>query len=92
MNARRNSTSPDARNDRFGRNELRSPRDFLNALDRLTNAGAVPTTALAVLTEMFRDWRSPLAAKALEVIDWYFEEVPKISSDIGVDHREKVPA
>ena len=62
------------------------------AIDRLTHAGAVPTTALAVLTENFRDWRSPLAGKALEVIDWYFEEVPKISSDIGVDHREKATA
>jgi nicotinamidase-related amidase len=62
------------------------------AIERLTHAGAVPTTALAVLTEMFRDWRSPLAGEALEVIDWYFEEVPKISSDIGVDHREKVTA
>jgi nicotinamidase-related amidase len=62
------------------------------AIERLTNAGAVPTTALAVTTEMFRDWRSPLAGKALEVIDWYFEEVPKITSDIGVDHREKVTA
>jgi nicotinamidase-related amidase len=62
------------------------------AIERLTSAGAVPSTALAVLTEMFRDWRSPLAGKALEVIDWYFEEVPKISSDIGVDHREKVTA
>lgn len=62
------------------------------AIERLTNAGAVPTTALAVLTELFRDWRSPLASKALEVIDWYFAEVPKISSEIGVDHREKVTA
>lgn len=62
------------------------------AIERLTSAGAVPSTALAVLTEMFRDWRSPLAAKALEVIDWYFAEVPKISEAIGVDHREKVTA
>jgi nicotinamidase-related amidase len=62
------------------------------AIERLTNAGAVPTTALAVLTELFRDWRSPLASKALEVIDWYFAEVPKVSRDIGVDHREKVTA
>ena len=62
------------------------------AIERLTSAGAVPTTALAVNTELFRDWTSPLAGKALEVIDWYFEEVPKISSDIGVDHREKATA
>ena len=62
------------------------------AIERLTHAGAVPSTALAVLTESFRDWRSPLAGKALEVIDWYFEEVPMISSSVGVDHRAKVTA
>jgi nicotinamidase-related amidase len=62
------------------------------AIARLAHAGAVPTTALAVLTELFRDWRSPLAKQALEVIEWYFEEVPKISSDIGVDHREEATA
>ena len=62
------------------------------AIARLAHAGAVPTTALAVLTELFRDWRSPLAKNALEVIEWYFEEVPKISSDIGVDHREEATA
>ena len=62
------------------------------AIERLTSVGAVPTTALAVNTEMFRDWRSPLAGKALEVIDWYFAEVPLITSDVGVDHRQKVTA
>ena len=62
------------------------------AITRLAHAGAVATTALAVLTELFRDWRSPLAKNAIEVIEWYFAEVPKISSDIGVDHREKVTA
>jgi len=29
------------------------------AIERLAHAGAVATTALAVLTELFRDWRSP---------------------------------
>jgi len=62
------------------------------AIARLAHAGAVPTTALAVLTELFRDWRSPLAQQAIKVIEWYFEEVPKISRDIGVDRREKVTA
>ena len=57
------------------------------AIERLAHAGAVPTTALAVLTELFRDWRSPLAKQALEVIEWYFAEVPKISKAIGVDVR-----
>ena len=59
------------------------------AIARLAHAGAVPTTALAVLTELFRDWRSPLAKNALEVIEWYFTEVPKVSKAIGVDVREK---
>ena len=59
------------------------------AIARLAHAGAVPATALAVLTELFRDWRSPLAKDALEVIEWYFTEVPKVSKDIGVDVREK---
>src|SRR5258706_486747 len=59
------------------------------AIERLAHAGAVPTTALAVLTELFRDWRSPIAKQALEVIEWYFAEVPKVSNAIGVDVREK---
>ncbi len=62
------------------------------AIARLAHAGAVPTTALAVLTELFRDWRSPMAKQALEVIEWYFAEVPKVSKDIGVDVREKAAA
>ena len=59
------------------------------AIARLAHAGAAPATALAVLTELFRDWRSPLAKNALEVIEWYFTEVPKVSKAIGVDVREK---
>ena len=47
------------------------------------------STALAVLTVLFRDWRSPMAKKALEIIDWYFAEVPQVSKTIGVDAREK---
>ena len=62
------------------------------AIERLAHAGAVPTTALAVLTELFRDWRSPMAKPALEVIEWYFAAVPKVSKDIGVDVREKASA
>ncbi|HVH31488.1 MAG TPA: isochorismatase family protein [bacterium] len=62
------------------------------AIERLAHAGAVPTTALAVLTELFRDWRSPLAKPALEVIEWYFATVPKLTKAIGVDVREKAGA
>ena len=62
------------------------------AIERLAHGGAVPTTALAVLTELFRDWTSPLAKPALEVIEWYFTEVPKISQTVGVDVRPKAGA
>ena len=54
------------------------------AIERMTQAGAVPNSALAVLCESFRDWTSPLAEKAREVIGWYFTEIPKITKDVGV--------
>jgi isochorismate hydrolase len=54
------------------------------AIERLAHAGAVPNTSLAVTTELFRDWSSPLAEKAREVIYWYFAEVPKVTSEVGV--------
>ena len=54
------------------------------AIERLEHAGAVPNTALAVLCELFRDWTSPLADKAREVIGWYFTEIPKVTKDVGV--------
>jgi hypothetical protein len=50
----------------------------------LSHAGAVPNTALAVLCELFRDWTSPLADKARQVIAWYFAEIPKLTADVGV--------
>ena len=54
------------------------------AIERLAHAGAVPTTALAVVTELFRDWAGPLASPALDVIYWYFNEVPKHTDEVGV--------
>lgn len=62
----------------------RSQTAHRTAIERMEHAGAVPTTALAVVTELFRDWNSPLAAKAREVIYWYFAEVPKVTKDVGV--------
>ena len=62
----------------------RSQTAHRTAIERLAHAGAVPNTALAVVTELFRDWKSPLAEKAREVIYWYFAEVPKLGADIGV--------
>jgi nicotinamidase-related amidase len=58
-------------------------------IERLSHAGAVPTTALAVVTELFRDWATPLAGPALEVIYWYFSEVPTLTDRVGVAEAEK---
>jgi nicotinamidase-related amidase len=45
------------------------------AIERLSHAGAVPNTALALVTELFRDWKSPVAGKAREIIKPYLAEV-----------------
>jgi nicotinamidase-related amidase len=62
------------------------------AIERLAHAGAVPTTALAVVTELFRDWAGPLAGPALDTIYWYFNEVPKHTDGVGVAEAEKAAA
>jgi len=62
----------------------RSQTAHRKAIERLSHAGAVPSTALAVLCELFRDWTSPPADKAREVISWYFAEVPKLTAEVGV--------
>jgi nicotinamidase-related amidase len=59
------------------------------AIDRLASAGAVPTTSLAVTTELFRNWAGPLYEQALDVIYWYFREVPKLTDQVGVADAEK---
>ena len=48
------------------------------AIERLTAMGAVPNTSLALVTELFRDWKSPIADKAREVIKWYLPEMQKL--------------
>src|SRR5262249_2749187 len=62
------------------------------AIERLAHAGAVPNTALAVVTELFRHWASPLADKDREVIYWYFAEVSKLNANVGVSEVEKQAA
>jgi nicotinamidase-related amidase len=67
----------------------RSQAAHRTAIDRLAHAGAVPTTALAVTTELFRDWAGPLAGPAGNVIYWYFSEAPKLTDAVGVAEAEK---
>ena len=70
----------------------RSQTAHRTAIGRLSHAGAVPSTALAVVTELFRDWASPLAGPAQEVTYWYFTEVPKLTDEVGVADAEKLAA
>src|SRR5450432_4815703 len=67
----------------------RSQAAHRTGIERLAYAGAVPTTALAVTTELFRDWAGPLAGPALDTIYWYFREIPKLTGDVGVADAEK---
>jgi nicotinamidase-related amidase len=67
----------------------RSQAAHRTAIERLSHAGAVPTTALAVVTELFRDWAGALYEQALDVIYWYFSEVPKLTDQVGVADAEK---
>ena len=66
----------------------RSQTAHRTGIERLAHAGAVPTTALAVVTELFRDWATPLAGPALDVIYWYFTEVPQLTDEVGVAEAE----
>jgi nicotinamidase-related amidase len=50
------------------------------AIERLTAAGAIPNTSLALVTELFRDWKSPVAGKAREIVKTYLAEVQKFAT------------
>jgi nicotinamidase-related amidase len=50
------------------------------AIERLAHAGAVPNTALALVTELFRDWASPVADKARAIIKPYQAEFHSLAS------------
>ena len=70
----------------------RSQAAHRTGIERLAHAGAVPTTALAVTTELFRDWAGPLREPAFDTIYWYFREIPKITDHVGVADAEKAAA
>ena len=50
------------------------------AIQRLVQAGAVPTTSLAIATELFRDWKSPVADKARGLVKGYLSDVAKVTN------------
>jgi nicotinamidase-related amidase len=49
------------------------------AIQRLMQAGAVPATTLAIVTELFRDWKSPVADKARELVKGYLADLPGVT-------------
>ncbi|SPP62997.1 hypothetical protein [Nitrospira lenta] len=63
------------------------------AIERLTAAGAVPNTSLALVTELSYDWKSALADPAREIIKWYQPEARKLAAAKRVIKiAEQVPA
>lgn len=50
------------------------------AIERLAHAGAVPNTSLALVTELFRDWASPVANKAREILKQYLDALQKLAA------------
>lgn len=48
------------------------------AIDRLVQAGAIPNTAVALGTELFRDWKTQQAEKVRPIIVWYLEQLAKV--------------
>jgi nicotinamidase-related amidase len=67
----------------------RSQSAHRTAIERMAHAGAVPNTAFALVCELFRDWASPMANKAREVVYWYFAEVLKLSANVGLSEADK---
>ena len=49
------------------------------AVERLTAAGAAPNTTLALVTELFRDWKSPVAEAARAIIKPYLADVATLA-------------
>jgi isochorismate hydrolase len=58
----------------------RSQLAHRTAIERLAHAGAVPNTSLALVTELFRDWKAPVADKARDIIVPYLGEVQKFAA------------
>jgi nicotinamidase-related amidase len=56
----------------------RSKEEHDMAVMRLIQAGAVPNTTLATMTEWFRNWSSPIAEHAREIFPGYLIEMSKM--------------
>lgn len=52
--------------------------DHNMAVERMIQSGAVPSTLAAIVTEFYRDWASPEAAKVKPILEWYLPEKYKV--------------
>lgn len=59
----------------------RSKTEHDTAITRMVHAGAIPNTTLACCTEWFRDWKSPRASIAKELIRNYLSEKKEFEED-----------
>lgn len=50
------------------------------AILRMIQAGAIPNTTAALGTELFRDWKNPIAAIARPVAIWYMTELAALNN------------
>jgi nicotinamidase-related amidase len=53
------------------------------AIRRLVAAGAVPQTAVAVVAELFRDWKSPAGGRAREILKPYLSDLQRLASELS---------
>jgi nicotinamidase-related amidase len=60
--------------------------------ERMSFAGAVPNTSLAVVSEWFRDWAGPLADAARKTFIWWLARVRDVSDRVGVTEGEAAVA
>lgn len=73
-------------------NIVRSQIADRTGIERLSQAGAVPTTPTAVVTELFGDWASLFREPSRDIISWYFTQGRKRTGEVGAPAAEKLAA
>ena len=58
------------------------------ALLRLAQTGAVPNTTIGMIAEWFRDWKSPLATSARQLLVPYYSEIASLKRAPEFQHPE----
>jgi nicotinamidase-related amidase len=53
------------------------------AIQRLVAAGAVPQTALALVAELFRDWKAPVAESARGILKPYLGDLQNLTAELA---------